>query len=78
MAVRTTLYLDEDLAGRLRRLVADRKMNRFINEALAEKLEQVEAEQLEAEMRAGYVAVAEERRELAADWATVDVEDWPS
>jgi len=76
--MKTTLYLDDALAARLRRLVAGRKLNRFVNDTLAEKVEQLETERLDAEMKAGYLAVREERAELATDWAAVDLEHWPS
>lgn len=78
MMVKKTLYLDEDLADRLRQVTAGRKLNRFINDTLAEKIDQLEADRLEAEMKAGYVAVKSEREELVDDWSAVDLEHWPS
>jgi predicted transcriptional regulator len=75
--VKTTVYLDDDLAGRLKQLVAPRKLNRFINDALAEKAEQLEEEQLQAELREGYLATRDEREEVARDWSALDVEGWP-
>ena len=38
MAMRTTIYVDESLIARLRRFVPSRGLNRFVNEALAEKV----------------------------------------
>ena len=78
MTVKTTLYLDEQLAERLRRVVAERKLNRFINDTLAAKIDEIESEKLEAEMKAGYLAVAEDRNEVTEDWSSVETEDWPS
>lgn len=37
--MRTTVYLDIDLNARLRRLIQPRGLNRFINEAMAARVE---------------------------------------
>lgn len=44
MAKRTTVYLDEELVARLRRVIPPRGLNRFINGALAEDWRAVDAE----------------------------------
>jgi predicted transcriptional regulator len=75
--VKTTVYLDDELAQRLKQLVAPRKLNRFINEAVAAKAEQLEEERLQAELREGYLATREEHAEVARDWAALDLEGWP-
>lgn len=75
--MRTTIYLDDELDTRLRRIVPGRGLNRFINEAVAEKVAALEKEQVEREMREGYVATAVESAELARDWEVVDLEGWP-
>ena len=77
MPVRTTLYLDEELAERVRRFVPPRTFNRFVSQLLAERLQALEQEQLEQELREGYLATRQDRAELNADWQAVDVEDWP-
>lgn len=77
MAVKTTVYLNEELAEQIRRLTGARKVNQFINEALWEKLNELEAQRLEAEMKAGYLATGRERAELDADWSALDVDRWP-
>jgi predicted transcriptional regulator len=76
--VRTTIYLDDDLNERIRRLVPSRGLNRFINEAVAEKVQAVENERVRVAMREGYLASAEERTDLESDWAPVELEDWPA
>ena len=76
-AMRTTVYLDEKLNDRLRRFVPRRGLNRFINQALAEKLEALELQEIEADMKEGYLAVDRDRAELSRDWETVDIEHWP-
>ena len=78
MAVRTTIQLDEALAARLRSIVPPRRLNRFINQTLAEKVDAVERERLEAEMKEGYLAQRAERAEMNDEWGVVDGEGWPS
>jgi predicted transcriptional regulator len=75
--MRTTIYLDEDLNVRLRRLVPHRGLNRFINEAVAEKVEALERQRIEKEMMEGYLAASVDREELARDWEVIDLEGWP-
>ena len=75
--MRTTIQVDEALAERVRRLVPPRRFNRFVNEALAEKVTSLEQQRLEQELREGYLATREDRARLNADWQVVDVEGWP-
>ena len=75
--MRLTIYLDDDLAGRLHCLVPSDGFNHFINQAVAEKVAALEKEQIEREMREGYLATAAESAELARDWDVVDLERWP-
>ena len=77
MSVRTTVHLDEDLLARLRRRVPERKISRFVNQALAEKLAELERQEIEEAMREGYIATRADREVLNADWQGVDVENWP-
>ncbi len=78
MAARTTIYLDDDLIARLRRLAPRRGLNRFIAEAVAEKIAVLERQEVEAAMKEGYLATRRERAELNEDWDLVGVEDWPA
>jgi metal-responsive CopG/Arc/MetJ family transcriptional regulator len=78
MSVRTTVQLDQDLAERVRKLVPPRGLNRFINQAVEDRVKQLEREQLEARMKEGYLATREDRDELNQDWQDVDLEDWPA
>jgi len=77
MAVRTTVRLNEALLDRLRRLVPERGLNRFINQALEEKTTALEREQLEEAMKEGYLATRLNRAELNEDWKPLDTESWP-
>jgi predicted transcriptional regulator len=75
---RTTVYLDEGVRERLDSLIPPRKLNRFINEAVAEKIAMVEQQQLEQAMKEGYLATNEDRGTLDSDWEAVAIVDWPT
>ena len=77
MSVRTTIYLDEEIIARARRFVPPRGLSHLLNELLTERLAQFEREEIEAQMREGYIAVRDERQELNEDWQTIDGEGWP-
>jgi predicted transcriptional regulator len=74
---RTTIYLDEDLRARLHSLVPARGLNRFINEAVAAKVDALERQQVAEAMKEGYIATASDRAALHEDWGPVDLQDWP-
>ena len=76
--VRTTIYLEDELDQRLRRLVPPRGLNRFINQAVDEKLAAIERRAIREAMREGYLASAEEQSEIDRDWEIVTREDWPA
>jgi Arc/MetJ family transcription regulator len=75
--LKTTVHLDEQLVARVRRFVAPRRFNRFVNDTLAEKLAALERDELERELREGYLATRVERAELNADWGAIETEGWP-
>lgn len=75
--MRTTVDLDDKLNVRLREFVPGRGLNRFINEAVSEKVAAMEKERIKQAMREGYLATAAEQDELARDWEVVDLEGWP-
>jgi metal-responsive CopG/Arc/MetJ family transcriptional regulator len=77
MITKTTVSLDEGLLARVRPFVPQRGLSRFINEILAEKLAALEREQIEAEMKEGYLATRADRDALAEEWRVVDTEGWP-
>lgn len=64
--------LDEHGGG-----VPRRRLNRFVNEALAKKVAAVERQQLEQAMQEGYLATRRERAELNGDWTLLDTAEWP-
>ena len=75
--MKTTVYIDETLNERLRRIVPGRGLNRFIHQAVTEKVEALEKQQIDQAMREGYLATRPDRVELNNEWDVVDTEDWP-
>jgi hypothetical protein len=75
---RTTVYLDEGVRERLHSLIPPRKLNRFINEAIAEKIVALEQQQLEQAMKEGYLATNEDHGALDRDWEALALVDWPT
>ena len=78
MPTRTTVYLDEELVMRARRLVPARGLSQLVNDLLAERIAQLEQAELEAQMREGYIATRQDRQEINADWQITDAEGWPA
>ena len=78
MPTRTTVYLDEALVVRARRLVPTRGLSQLVNDLLAERVAKLEQAELEAQMREGYIATRQDRQELNADWQMIDGEGWPA
>ena len=78
MPTRTTVYLDEALVIRARRLVPARGLSQLINDLLAERVAELEQAELEAQMREGYITTRRDRQELNADWQIIDGEGWPT
>ena len=77
MVVRTTIQLDDGLAAKLRALVPSRGLNRFINQAVAEKVAGLEQQRIADAMKEGYLATRSDREDLNRDWDVVDTEAWP-
>lgn len=63
--------------NRIRRHIAPRGLSALINELLTGRVRQWEQAEIEARLREGYLATREERKELNADWQTIDGEGWP-
>jgi Arc/MetJ family transcription regulator len=78
MPTRTTVYLDEALVVRARRLVPARGLSQLVNDLLSERVAELEQAELEAQMREGYIATRQDRQEVSADWQMIDGEGWPA
>jgi len=84
MASKITVDIDDELYARLRQSMPDLDLDldRFIVEAVTQKVaaleeRRTEREHIRREMREGYIATAAESDELARDWEVVDLEGWP-
>jgi len=77
MSIRTTIHLQEEVYEKLQQLAKSRKRSHFINQVLAEKLQQLEEQEIFDLMKEGYLATRKERACLNRDWQTVDIEGWP-
>ena len=78
MPTRTTVYLDEALVIRARRLIPARGLSQLVNDLLAERIGQLEQAEIEAQMREGYIATRQDRQALNTDWQVIDGEGWPA
>ncbi len=74
--VRTTIVLDPSLFDKLKSLVPKRRISRFINSALAEKIGAMEKEEILNRMKEGYEATNKDRQQVEQDWDAVAAEGW--
>jgi hypothetical protein len=75
-AVRLNLLLPKKLAREIETLAGPRKKNRFIIDALQQKVEEVRRSRLEESLREGYSDRREEDLEVAKEFEAVDLEGW--
>jgi hypothetical protein len=57
--------------------VPRRGLSRFVNEAISEKIEALEQQEIEAEMVEGYKASMENQRDIDEDWRALEIDQWP-
>ena len=74
--VRLNITLPKELAHALDKVTGPRKRSHFIAEALRQKIEQTEKEELEKILEEGYRATAKESLAIAKEFETVDLEGW--
>ncbi len=67
----------EDIAEALKSRVSKRKRSAFVAAAIADKLKELEAEQLRQSLVEGYKARQAEDAELNQGWEGVTLEKWP-
>ena len=67
----------EDIAEELRTRVSKRHRSAFVAAAVAEKLKELEAEQLRQSLVEGYKARQAEDIEVNQEWEGVTLEEWP-
>lgn len=74
--VRLNITLPKGLVEAMNRVTEPRKRSRFIAEAVRQKIEQKEKEELEKLLVEGYQAAAKESLALTKDFENVDLEGW--
>jgi metal-responsive CopG/Arc/MetJ family transcriptional regulator len=77
MTLRTTVYLDENILGQMRRFIPQRGLSQLINDLLQQKVAELEKAEIEAQMREGYLNSRQDRSTLNAEWQAIDGEGWP-
>ena len=74
--VRLNITLPKELAHALDKVTGSRKRSHFIAEALRQRIEQMEKEELEKILEEGYRATAQENLAIAKEFEAVDLEGW--
>jgi metal-responsive CopG/Arc/MetJ family transcriptional regulator len=74
--VRLNITLPEKLVHQLDRLVGPRKKSRFITEALRQRIEKMQNEQMHQLLEEGYKDRKAESRALTKEFEPVDLEGW--
>ena len=74
--VRLNVTLPKRLVEAMNRVTDPRKCSRFIAEAVRQRIEQKEKEEMDKLLAEGYQAVAKESLVLAKEFESADLEDW--
>jgi metal-responsive CopG/Arc/MetJ family transcriptional regulator len=74
--VRLNITMPKDLAQTLNRIVGPRKRSQFIVEAVKQKIDQKEKEELEKILEEGYQAAAKEGIAISKEFEVADLEGW--
>jgi len=74
--VRLNITIPEDLAHKLNKMVGARKKSQFISEALKEKIEKIQNEEIQKALEEGYKSRKNESLLIAKDFESVDLEGW--
>ena len=74
--VRLNITLPKALVEAMNRMTEPRKRSRFITEAVKQKIEQKEKEDMEKLLEEGYKATAKESHALTRVFESVDLEGW--
>ena len=77
MNVKMTFTIPEDIAHRVRQTVARPQRSAFVANALREKLEAMESEELKQDLIESYIETREEDRLLNQEWEAATLESWP-
>ena len=74
--VRLNITIQEELARQLDELVGPRKKSHFIAEALKQRIEEIQEEELNKILEEGYKARKQESLSIAIDLEPSDMEGW--
>ena len=74
--VRLNITLPKGLVQAMNRVAEPRKRSRFIAEAVRQKIEQNEKEELEKLLEEGYRAAAKESLTLTKEFESADLKGW--
>jgi len=74
--VRLNVTLPKGLVESMNRMTEPRKRSWFIAEAIRQKIEQKEKEEMEKLLIEGYQATAKESRALTKEFESADLEGW--
>ena len=77
MNVKMTFTIPEEVAHKLKDIVADRQRSAFVADALREKLREAEKKAFEQELIQGYIERYEEDKAINAEWEAATLEGWP-
>lgn len=76
-ALKVNFTIPEDVAAALRSRVSKRRRSAFVAAAVAQKLKELEEEQLRHELIEGYQATREEDVAINKEWEAATLERWP-
>jgi metal-responsive CopG/Arc/MetJ family transcriptional regulator len=74
--VRLNITIQEELARELDKLVGPREKSHFIAEALKQRIEEIQEEELNETLEEGYKARKQQGLSIAKEFEAVDVEGW--
>jgi metal-responsive CopG/Arc/MetJ family transcriptional regulator len=74
--VRLNVTLPKGLVEAMKRVTEPRKRSRFIAEAVRQKIEQQEKEEMERLLEEGYQAAVRESLALTKEFESADLEGW--
>ena len=77
MKVKMTFTIPEDVAHRLKDVIAQSQRSAFVANTLREKLQEIEQEQLKRRLIEGYIDRLEEDQALNEEWEAASLENWP-
>ena len=74
--VRLNITIPRPLAQQLEKMTGPRKRSQFIAEALKQRIEQLQKQELEKLLTEGYQATKKESLELTKEFKSIDLEGW--